>query len=163
VASDVAALFHNSDVIISAVTSPIDFDKAGIEDLSGKLIIDDSQPASCHPKDVRRRGGTVAWVIGKDTSGNILRSGYDYGTMVSPRTDLFGCEAEAATLERYWQDLESQGIDAAKAAQTVGRLAITGPVTTHSAGLIGQLFDRYGVGPAEPQAFGRRIQTNQIG
>jgi len=157
VASDVAALFHNSDVIISAVTSPIDFEKAGVEDLSGKLIVDDSQPASCHPKDVRSRGGTVAWVIGKDTTGNVRRTGYDYGTMVSPQADLFGCEAEAATLERHWRTLEAEGVDREQAAQIIGRLAITGPVTVHSAGLIGRLFDRYGIGTAEPQAFGRPI------
>lgn len=156
-AEGIAELFHNSDVIVSAVTSPIDFDKAGIDDLHGKLIVDDSQPASCHPEDVNSRGGTVAWVIGKDTQGHIRRTGYDYGTMADARADLFGCEAEAATLERYWHDLEAEGVAPSTAARIVGHLAITGPVTVQSAGLIGQLFDQYEIGTAEPQAFGQLI------
>lgn len=160
VADDAEQLIIESDVIISAVTRPIDLEKLGINDMEGKLVVDDSQPASFSPEQVESRGGSVVWVIGRDQSGRIVRTGYDYGTMANGQADLFGCEAEAATLEFHWQRLESLGVTPENARRIIGNIALRGPVDVESANRIGKLFTLYGVTTSTPQAFGKHVQLS---
>jgi predicted amino acid dehydrogenase len=156
-AESIRDLLEKSDVVVSAVTGGIiDLDQLGVTDLDGTRIVDDSQPASFDPEQVERLGGKTVWVIGRDTTGRVTRIGYDYGTMNNPYTDLFGCEAEAATLYRYRNELTKKH-NASFAHKAAARLAITSAVTKQSAGMIGLLFKRYGITAAKPQAFGRLV------
>lgn len=159
VASETNTEFINeSDVIISAVTSPVHIEEAGITDMSDKLVIDDSQPAMFDPNEVERLGGKLVWVIGSDNTGRVRRFGYDYGTMYDSRTDLFGCEAEAAVLERHWSELEKNGKSPTEAKDIIGRLALDGPVDPTKAKRITKLFEEYGISIARPQAFGKPVE-----
>lgn len=161
--SSTSEIIKKCGVVVSAVTEPIHLDETDVQNMEGTLLVDDSQPASISPENVGKVeevGGNVVWAIGRDKTRQIARSGYDYGTMADGKTDLFGCEAEAAVLARYWEDLEANGRNSDLARKIVAKLAIRGPVTVQSAGLIGSLFRRYGVVPAEPQAFGRAVPVN---
>jgi hypothetical protein len=167
-AKDLKSAIERADVIFSAVTEPINLEELGFKPtlkdrllhrkpLKGKLIVDDSQPAAFDPKQVERMGAKVVWVIGEDESGGTVRESYDYGTMLH-KTDLFGCESEAAALARKLTDLERSGVPRDEAMRTVGKLAITESVTTESARAIGNVFREYGYTPAEPQAFGKSVE-----
>lgn len=157
VAQDEASLIASSKVVISAIaaSNALDLDGLNVGSMEGVLVVDDSQPASMDPRQVLSRGGRYLWVIGQDTEGEVRRNGYDYGTMLSGITNLFGCEAEAAGLAAYYRDLQKQGRSSERARRVVGRLAVTGPVTALKAMLIGRLFERYGITASDPQAFGR--------
>lgn len=99
VANSNAELMDNADVIISAVTRPIDLeDTHSNGDIEGKLIIDDSQPGSFDKEQVSSRNGILAWVIGKDNSPDRILTGgdFDYAGLGPAEFDqVWGCQAEA--------------------------------------------------------------------
>lgn len=147
-----------SNIIVSAITSVIDL---GAEeqrlgrsiDLSGKVIIDDSQPGSFHRQQVEERGGKVVWVVGKDISpsGFMTRDGlytggvpYNYGD----KSGLYGIESEFGC-----------GIEAAVIAQACAyEKAIKAPVTPDDVKKIGELFESAGATVAEFQSFGQPVE-----
>lgn len=155
---DNTTFINESDIIISAVTSPVNIRKAGITDMSNKLVIDDSQPAMFNLEEVEELGGKLVWVIGKDERDKIRRFGYDYGTMHDGKTDLFGCEAEAATLAEHWTMLEKSGKSPQEAKDIISRLALREAVEPLKAKRIAQLFNDYGITVAHPQAFGKAVE-----
>lgn len=153
-----AEVLRDSEVIISAVTSHIDVEALGLtaEDLDGKLIIDDSQPCSFTPEQVEKLGGTVAWVIGRN---GIERSSYNFGgSMADDKKEIFGCEAEAATMSAYYKDLIKAGKSEAEAKEAVREIALRSAVTPEKVRPIAELFKAYGVKAAPLQAFGRYLR-----
>ncbi len=98
VANTNAELMDNVDIIISAVTRPIDLeDEHSNGDIEGKLIIDDSQPGSFDKEQVLSRNGMLAWVIGKDNSPDHVLTGkdFDYAGLGPAEFDqVWGCQAE---------------------------------------------------------------------
>lgn len=107
---DERQLLEQSDIIISAITTRIDLDTA-IDpgqnlDLSGKIIIDDSQPMSFDEREVLSRGGLLAGVIGTDRSESGFATAKQ-GTFVGPgrdfvrKEDVFGCLGELMTITQH--------------------------------------------------------------
>lgn len=103
-----ADLLVYSDIIVTAVTKPIDLDKvekdSGVRiDLTGKTIIDDSQPGCFDRDQVEARGGKLIWVVGEDTTQqHAFRrlQGYSFGDgggLFGDRA-VWGCEAEAGSI-----------------------------------------------------------------
>lgn len=144
VAGDEGEVLERAGVTVSAIVGEVDLSRYPDLSLRGKLILDDSQPSS-FDGEVRRRGGTLAWVIGRDLTGRLRRSGYGYGFMVNETHDLFGCEAEVASLA-----LESTG----QGPRAVEQLALRGPVTPSGVRGLTHVLQRHGMGPAPFQAFG---------
>ena len=97
-----AQVLSQSQFIISAVTSAIPV--AQDIDLSGKVIIDDSQPASFDKGEVETHGGKVVWVVAHDSSSDSFltrRSDYRFGEEgLLHKGDVWGCEAEVGSLWR---------------------------------------------------------------
>lgn len=135
-----------ASIIISAVTSRITVGQ-GV-DLSGKIIIDDSQPGSFSGPEVRRHGGQLVWVVGHDDTQNKIltrKSNYRFGdTGLADQGDVWGCEAEVATL---WM---RQRFD----------LAIDEAVTPISAISVGVEMDDVGISLAAWQEHGRHVTIN---
>ncbi len=139
-------LLADATIIISAITSSISIPST--LDLTGKIIIDDSQPGSFDGNQVRAHDGTLVWVVGHDTTktGHMRRiGGYSFGEYgLAMPGDVWGCEAEVAAI---W---------AAKRYD----LRIESPVTVEQTKNIGQLFDEVGVGLAQWQEHGRLLGTS---
>jgi len=152
---DEASLIAESDVIISAITSRLNLDKLGVKTMENKMVIDDSQPGSFDPLQVTNLGGNMTWVIGEDTKGVVVRNDYDYGTLYDPKSDLFGCEAEAGVLSAYSRDLDERGMPPAARQRILEKVAVRAAVTPDKARLIGALFIKYGIQPAKFQVFGK--------
>lgn len=133
-------LLQKSQIIVSAVTSTISVD--GI-DLSGKVIVDDSQPGSFQREKVFAAGGELIWVVGEDASkGSIAtrRQGYSYGSHgLYSSTNLWGCEAEIATI----------------AYTGKSHLALNRPVEVVDVENIGELFEQIGITTASFQSHGQ--------
>lgn len=99
-------LLRTSDIIVTAVTGVIDLDKLENGhriDLTGKTIIDDSQPGCFDRAQVEARGGKLIWVVGEDTSQqqafkrvNSYSFGDESGLYGSAA--VWGCEAEAGSI-----------------------------------------------------------------
>jgi hypothetical protein len=146
-AESVREAIEASDVVLSAVTSPLDLcaiDPDNTLDLEGKLLLDDSVPGSLDPAEVDKRRGMLSWVIGTDrTPGRaITRLRFNYGEAGLVRNgDLWGCEAEMGAL----------------ALSERSDLVINEPVTPERARTIGKLFAEVGVEPAPFQRFGRLV------
>lgn len=153
-AESAADVLRDTNIIVTAVTGRIDLDDKEYEglDLTGKVIIDDSQPGCFDTQQVEARGGKLVWVVGEDASESkfITRDGYhtegvpyNYGD----RSGLFGVSSEFAC-----------GQEAAAIAQS-GEFhkAITGPVTPENVRVIGALFRAAGVRVAPFQAFGQPV------
>jgi hypothetical protein len=146
-------LLDESDVIIAAVTDVYDLDaleasKGWKLDLTGKVIIDDSQPGCFNREQVEARGGKLVWVVGQDKSPSQFlhrNGGYRYGLSTGLDGDgaVWGCEAEVgvlATLKRP-------------------DLALDQYVTPEAARKIGEHCLVAGVGIASPlQSFGRPVE-----
>lgn len=159
VAQSEREVIDSSDVVISFIAGTLDLDAIGVKDLRGKLLVDDSQPRSIDPWRIRELGGTPADVIAYDTQGIAVREGYDYGeTLADAKRSLFGCEAEAATLAAYLQDLRERGMPEEAAKRVVARVAIRSAVTPKSASLIGTLFRKFGIQPDALQADGKYLE-----
>lgn len=152
-----AELIKESSIVISAITSRLELRKLGVTDLSETMIIDDSQPGSFDPSEVQGLGGKMTWVIGRDNSGRIKRGHYDYGTMVDPRSDLFGCEAEAAVIADYYQNLLDRGFTHLEAKNIASKVAVQEPVVPYKARLIGSMMQRAGIGVSDFQALGKKV------
>jgi predicted amino acid dehydrogenase len=152
VVDGVSVLLMDADVIIAAVTTPIDLDVVdpGSElDLRGKIIIDDSQPGSFNREQVEARGGRLVWVVGNDSSedGFLQRThGYTYGTEAGLYGShaVWGCEAEAAVI----------------AASGEYDKAIQERVTPRHARQIGELCARYSVTTAPFQSYGNPVSLS---
>jgi len=161
ISNTVLDLLNNSDVIVSAITSPVDLDKIDPDhklDLTGKLIIDDSQPGMFNRDQVEKRGGTLVWVIAHDTQGVVQRKQYSYDTLVDEQDDLFGCEAEAGALSRYYNELcYERGLGPKVAQRIIEKIAVRDRVTTRQVRLFGVLFRRYGIIPAPFQVLGELV------
>ena len=158
VATDVGDLLKRSGAVVSAITGTIDLGTLGTDiDLGGTLIIDDSQPASFDPMQVAAHGGTAIWVIGRHVDRRIQRETYDYGTMLDPSADLFGCEGEAVALAMLDHDLKMGRSPDAPGRENLDLLAQRRPVDPDRAHSMAMLFDYYGIGPAPHQAFGRPV------
>src|SRR5690606_6221898 len=70
-------------------------------DLTGKLIVDDSQPPALIIEQVERAGGKLVWPISRDRtkSGLITRTSFDYNfTGPAKPNENWGCELEAAVV-----------------------------------------------------------------
>lgn len=149
-------LIRDSRVIISAIVGQVSVSSCDeLNDLRRKLFVDDSQPGSFSAEEIESRGGVLAWVIGKDETGRIRRSGYDYGSMSDKEIDLFGCEGEAAVLSLLKTDLEVAGHDKDFIDATLRDIALSAPVTPDKARRIGELFNLYGIVPSNLQRFGK--------
>ena len=152
-------LLGKSNVTVSAITGKIDLEGAGlpIGALEGKMIIDDSQPASFVPEQVNALGGEVCWVVGRD-GDHVARTSYDYGgTLADDTKDLFGCEAEVACLSAEFQRLVATGFSENDALDAIRGIAINKAVSPESVAPIARLFMRFGVTAAPLQAFGKPL------
>lgn len=154
-------LIESCDVIISAIVGRISLKGLDLspDALKGTLIYDDSMPGCFDRDEVEALGGSLLWVIGEDIQGETaVRRGYDYGTLLDMHTDVFGCEAEAATLSRHMSELEARGIHPKVVRGIMERIAIRAAVTAEKARIIGLLFDRYGITAArQPQSAGKPV------
>ncbi len=94
-------VLRSANIIISAVTTPISLMETDI-DLTGKVIIDDSQPGSFDLEEVESHGGRLIWVAGtdkKDKPTLVRRDGFTFGEDgLASSSDLWGCEAEVGVL-----------------------------------------------------------------
>ncbi len=154
VAEDIREVLERTNIVITAVTTPIDLDSeefAGL-DLRGKVIIDDSQPGSFDMHQVETRGGKLVWVVGEDgsDSGFITRDGfhtngvpYNYGNKsgLYGAASEFACGQEAAVIAAY------EAYDRAIAERVDAKKVFA----------IGELFKRANVRVAPFQAFGRPV------
>ncbi|MCU1345029.1 MAG: hypothetical protein JWL70_1295 [Acidimicrobiia bacterium] len=148
VAAQTVEQAFGSPVIIGATTTPVDIGSAALArvDLSGKIIIDDSQPSSFDIDQAESRGAAVCWVVGSDHSprSTCTRVGYwdepfDYGGSGPARPgDVWGCEAEVHAL---WH---TGALD----------LAVTGPVQPADVLQLGNLCEEAGTAIASPQRRG---------
>ena len=159
---DQRSVIMDSDITISAIAGIKDKDrlhleKMGISELGGRVIVDDSQPGSIDPTEAERLGGAVVWAIGSDTQGRVRRRGYDYATMADSHADLFGCEAEAASLALYKQDLCDRNMPKGAIDRIIRKIALRDRVTVQHVRYMSALFTKFGIRPSEPQAFGQRV------
>lgn len=146
-------LLETSDVIVAAVTRTIDLDEYERRDrrpidLTGKVIIDDSQPGCFSREQVEARGGVLVWVVGDDQSASQFlhrEAGYRYGnsTGLYGAGASWGCEAEVGAL----------------AVTSRPELAVKGSVTPEIAREIGRICFDAGIRAAwPPQSFGRPVE-----
>lgn len=157
VAESAAEVLKSTNIILTAITGKIDLNDKEYKDLdlTGKVIIDDSQPGCFDAAQVEARGGKLVWVVGEDASDSkfITRDGYytdgipyNYGS----NSGLYGPNSEFAC-----------GQEAAVIAQTAEfDKAITKEVEPRNVRLIGELFRAAGVRVAPFQAFGRPVEIN---
>ncbi|RYX79129.1 hypothetical protein EON76_00135 [bacterium] len=149
-------VLRNTNIIIAAATRPIDLDKEDPLcelDLTGKVIIDDSQPPCFERSQIERRGGKVVWVVGEDASESefMTRDGlytngipYNYGNeegLYGEKSD-FACGLEAAMIAHF------SAFDD----------AIRGEVTPEKARIIGRYFTEANVRVAPLQAYSQPVQ-----
>lgn len=149
-----AEVLRASNIIVTAVTGSIDLDHAEYDDidLTGRVIIDDSQPGCFDRRQIEKRGGKLLWVVGEDGSDShfITRDGlytdgtpYNYGD-TSGLHGLhaeFACGQEAAVIARFG----------------AYDRAIAGPVTPEGTQRISALFSDAGVRVAPFQAYGQPV------
>jgi predicted amino acid dehydrogenase len=142
--SDNRSVIDKSTIIVSAVTARITIDGM---DLSGKLIIDDSQPSSFDPANVHSLGGKLIWVVGHDDSPSqfVTRaSDFRFGEEgLLHHGDVWGCEAEVATL---WKTDNLA-------------LAVHRPVEPSDVDIIGGLMEQAGITVASWQQHGRPLEA----
>lgn len=148
--SGVLDILRKTDVIVTAVTGRVDLDKEDPRfelDLSGKVIIDDSQPGCFDKHQVEARGGKLLWVVGSDGShdGFMTRdNGYNFGNEagIYGESAIWGCEAEASVVASSGQYDK----------------AIRERVTPRLVHLIGELCAEEEVSIAPYQSFGQPVQ-----
>jgi hypothetical protein len=176
IAASTLDVLQNTNIILSAITGLVDLDEiekeAGVKiDLTGKVIIDDSQPACFDQAQVVARGGKVVAVVGEDMSdtGFLKRDGlytsdgspYAYGEndgLWTPKpTDEFwvptypawGCEAEVAIIAR-----------AITRKKKTREIALTAPVKPANVREIGALSMEYGICVAPFQFNGQPVHIS---
>ncbi|QIQ06216.1 hypothetical protein [Streptomyces liangshanensis] len=144
VTADPADLFSRCRLIVSAITEKLDLSRAAAgADLTGTVLIDDSQPGCVARDQWEARGGLLLWPVGSAEAGGPLHRENDllFGAasgVVHPY-DVWGCEAEAAAVALTGEH------DA----------ALRAPVTPDDALRVGELCARIGVTAAQPQSYGR--------
>lgn len=155
VEQSVIDVLQRTSVIISATTTPVDLDKLDPHealDLTGKVIIDDSQPACFDREQVEARGGNVVWVVGEDGSDTQLATRDGMLTQGVPYNfgDLHGLYGPKAS---FGCDLEVSAIAA------MGRhdLAIDAKVTPENVRDIGRVFRQLGFRAAQLQAYSQPV------
>lgn len=151
-------VLERTNVIVTAIIGTIDLNDpeyAGL-DLTGKVIIDDSQPGCFSREQVEARGGKLVWVVGEDGSETefMTRDGFNTGGVpynYGENSGLWGAKSEFAC-----------GQEAAVIAAYDARdYAVTDRVTPRNVRLTGELFKRAGVRVAHPyQAFGKPVEIN---
>lgn len=137
-------VLQDSSIIISAITSKIYLPEGF--DMTGKIIIDDSQPGSFSQEDVVNHGGKIVWVVGKGLDPIYHRkTTFHFGDagLQSP-TDIWGCEAEVAIL--YHTKAYDKLIDR--------------PVTPESALAIGTLMAQNNLDRSDWQAEGKFVDMD---
>lgn len=152
-------VIERSGIVVSALPDiRLSLEQLGLtpDDLAGKLLVDDSQPAAFDLNEVKEFGATLAWVVGQD-GDDILRSDYTYGDTLAGRKDLFGCEAEAAALARFNGELKARGYDDETRLRWMRYVAIRQAVTPQIVRTIGYFFKEYGITAAPLQAFGQYV------
>jgi hypothetical protein len=103
VASNIAQVFHQAPISVSAVTRPIDIKAPEFEgiDLHGRFGVEDSQPHTLNG-DFEEKGGKIAWVIGRDNTPLRVatrRTHVDHGGLgPAEQGEIWGCEMEAAAI-----------------------------------------------------------------
>jgi hypothetical protein len=146
-------VLRNSDIIVSAITTAIKLDELDPLcqlDLSGKIIIDDSQPGAFTRSEVEERGGRLVWVVGQDISDKKAlhrEFGYNFGVTAGLYGDgaVWGCEAEAAAI------LITDSLE----------FAVKTHVTPEIAVAIGGLCTSIGISVAQPfQSFGQAVDLS---
>lgn len=157
VAESAADILRNTNIILTAITGRINLDDEEYKDLdlTGKVIIDDSQPGCFDAAQVEAKGGKLVWVVGEDGSSSqfITRDGYytdgipySYGShsgLYGSRSE-FACGQEAAVIARSGEYHK----------------AITSEVEPRNVRLISELFYATGVRVATFQAFGQRVHID---
>lgn len=149
IASSALDVIRNSDIVVSAIVGEIDLDHVDPDrnlNLTGKVLIDDSQPGCFERSQVEARNGKLLWVVGQDNSPTQMATrtnGFNYGSaygLVDTHHE-FGCGLEAASL----------------AATGALDHAIRDRVTPLDADKIGTLFNQVGFGVASPQSYSRPV------
>lgn len=154
--STVIEVLRESNIIVAAVTRPIDLDAIdphGELDLRGKAIIDDSEPKAFRRAQVEARGGFLLNVAGQAHSGfrALRRDGYWSGGPQNPYA--FGDEAGLLGDSSWGCDVERVMISWSGAHTE----AITAEVTPQNVRSIGRLCAEAGVGVAPFQSFNRAV------
>lgn len=165
---DEEGVINNSDIIFSTATTTFELldpsvdpkirKYLDVESLDGKWVVDDSEPHSFIPEQVLAKGGIALEVVGRGSTGRVMRRTSDFGyghTLADPYKDGFGCELEVATLRVFEEDLRTEGRPQAEIDAILDQYALRGPVTAEHTRRWIALFKKYGVGPAPFQAFGR--------
>lgn len=154
------SVIKESDVIVSAVSGKIP--KHILQQHGrGKLFIDDSQPASIDEETLYGAGGRLLWVIGR--GGEVVRENYEYkGIFADTRHDIFGCEAEAVVLSKYYANMLERGMPPGAAQRILGQLAVKGPVTEKHVRAMKLLFTKFSIKPAPFQAAGTFVPRGQL-
>lgn len=153
VIADEIALLRSANIIVAATNASIDLDaleeSSGERiDLSGVVIIDDSQPGCFERSQVEERGGKLVWVVGQDNSSQKVLErlgGYSFGSSVGlyGPGSIWGCEAEVAAI--YLNNRSE--------------FAVRGHVTPEQATAIGGLCKSINIRVAEPfQSFGKPVE-----
>lgn len=151
-------IVSESEVVVSALTEGLSLKEMGLrkEQVAGTMIMDDSQPGSFNAQEVEEMGGVVLWPIATDSTGRIQRRFCGYGDlMVNKKSDLFGCEAEVASLVALYNEARSYGFTHNQAKHEALKQAVRGPVTVEQVHQTARRFKKYGIGPSVPQSFGK--------
>lgn len=156
--ASVEQMLAQCNIVIAAVTSKVDLTGLVSVDLTGKTIIDDSQPAAFDPAQVEALGGRVEWVIGRAPT-LLARTYFDYGHMVDAQLDVFGCEAEAGVIAQSACEMRAEGRSEEGISRWLRSVALSEAVTPAKAKSMHALFSRHGIKPAPPQAFGRYLEN----
>ncbi len=141
IADSVQDVLRGSNVVISALTSPVDLSGVPRSVVEGTIIIDDSQPGAFSREQVHDLGGRLLWVVGRSNNGFSRSSNLNFGGTVMSERDLFGCEAEAAV------------IAALPLSERKSR-AITQAATVEQIREIGRLLDKNHIVPGDAQSYG---------
>jgi hypothetical protein len=154
--STVIDVLRESNIIVAAVTRPIDLDAIDPHaelDLRGKAIIDDSEPKAFRRAQVEARGGFLLNVAGQAHSGfaALRRDGH---WTAGPQTPYaFGDEAGLLGDSSWGCDVERVMISSSGAHTE----AITDEVTPNNVRSIGRLCAQAGVGVAPFQSFNQAV------
>lgn len=153
--ADAADLIRRATTVVSAVAGRIDLDAdlaLSPLQLRDRSFIDDSQPYSLPPHQITDRGGSITWVVGH-TGPRISRNWYDYGTMADRHHDVFGCEAEAASLAAELNTRVAAGLSPQDAFRQIEALAVRHAATGRDVANMTELFNHHEIGLAQPQTF----------
>lgn len=149
IADSAIEVLEKSSVIVTAVTSRIDLDRQDPHhdlDLTGKFIVDDSQPGCFDREQIESRGGKLLWVVGEDGSNDKFMTrdkSYNFGDEagIYGTSAIWGCEAEVGVI----------------AASRQYNKALRHRVDPESARQIGALCTEYMVRVAPYQSYGRLV------